>query len=246
MLKNQDQRILELLAELDEGRSLPKSDLDKAFDDFPWLKKFVPETRWDKVVVYRYENDPATKIVEDPLFLESINWLLRLRSVGAVHYPSGYPTDIDAYTYEFYEGEQKYTINVVDRGVIEAGRAQQYFEVDNDIHQLGAAFMPKRWFVQHDGLISKMAASGAVRRGDQYIQLSSFRVQSRIAPLVDGTRLQEKPAQVGDRVERYTFYYYGTELIMDVYKDHVCLSGEGTEEWYAYEKAEYAFNVEAG
>lgn len=37
--------------------------------------------------------------ITDPIFLESINGLIMIRSVGAVDYPSGYQTDIDAYTY---------------------------------------------------------------------------------------------------------------------------------------------------
>jgi hypothetical protein len=163
-----------------------------------------------------------------------------------VDYPSGYQSDIDSYTYEFYEGEQKYTIKVVDRGVIEAGRNELYFEVDEDIHQLGAAFMPRRPFIKHDGLIAKMAASGAVKRGEEYVQLSAFRVQSRIVSLINGTLLKNKPEEIGEITEKYTFYYYGLELVMNVYKDHVFISGDGSEEWYSYKDADVTFNVEAG
>jgi hypothetical protein len=243
-LTENKQQIEQLTKDLEE-KSLPRSNLDDVTQEYPWLNKLNPNTKWDKVVIHRYDNDPAMTIV-DPLFLESINVLLNLRSVGTVNYPSGYQSDIDTYTYELYEGEQIYTIKVVDRGVIEAGRNELYFEVDEDISQLGAAFMPKRSFIKHDGLIAKMAASGAVKRGEEYVQLSAFRVQSRISPLIEGKFLKNKPVDIGKITEKYTFYYYGIELVMDVYKDHVYLSGDGSEEWYLFKDADVLLNGEPG
>jgi hypothetical protein len=172
--------------------------------------------------------------------------LLHIRSAGTVSYPSGYQSDIDTYTYDLYEGDQIYTIKVVDRGVIEAGHDQLYFEVDEDISQLGAAFMPKKPYIQHDGLIAKMAASGAVKRGEQYVELDAFRVQSRVSPLTEGKLLKSKPEGIGTMTEKYTFYYYGVELIMEVYRDHVYVSGDGSEQWYGFEDAYINLNGEPG
>jgi hypothetical protein len=244
-LTEKEQEIEKLKVEVTEKEPV-QTELEKTLHEYPWLRKLNPNTKWDKVVIYRYEGDPAMATVEDPLFLESIGWLLHPKSVGVHSYPSGYQTDIAPYIYEFYEGKQKYTIHVVDRGVIEAGRNELYLEVEKDIHQLGNAFMPKRPFIKHDGLIAKMAASGAVKRGEQYVSLSSFRVQSRIASLMDGTPLKNKPDPLGEKVERFTFYYYGLELVMDIYKDHVFLTGDGAEQWYYYKDAEDALTVEAG
>lgn len=249
LIAEKNQKIDELTVQLTEqleGKEHSQTELEKAIQEYPWLLKLNPNTKWDKIIIYRYEGDPSTRTVVDPLFLEGINWLFDFRSVGAVSYPSGYQSDIDAYTYEFYEGEQKYAIKVIDRGVIEAGRDRLYFEVDEDIHLLGAAFMPKQSFISHDGLIAKMAASGAVRRGEGYVQLSGFRVQSRIAPLVEGIILSGKPENIGELIEKFTFYYYGLELVMSVYKDHVFLSGDGSEEWYSFKDADIAFTLEPG
>lgn len=245
MITEKNQEIDRLTEEL-RRKECFQTELDKAIHEYPWLMKLNSKTEWDKIIIYRYGDDSSKKVVNDPLFLESINELCNLRSVGTVSYPSGYQSDIETYTYEFYEGEQKYTIKVVDRGVIEAGRNELYFEVDEDIHQLGAAFMVRRSFINHDGLIAKMAASGAVKRGENDVQLSAFRVQSRIAPLTEGEFLKVKPENVGEVIERFTFYYYGLELVMNVYKDYVCLSGDGSEEWYSFENADIAFTMEAG
>jgi hypothetical protein len=243
-LAENKQQIEQLTKDLD-GKSLPRTKLDEIRQEYPWLNKLNPNTKWDKVVIRRDDNDP-TKTIVDPLFLQSINGLLNLRSAETVDYPSGYQSDIDTYTYELYEGDQVYTIKVVDRGVIEAGRSELYFEVDEDVSQLGAAFMPKRPFIKHDGLIAKMAASGAVKRGDQYVQLSAFRVQLRISPLIEGKLMKNKPEDIGKITEKYTFYYYGIELVMEVYKDHVYLSGDSSEEWYFLKDADVFLNGEAG
>jgi hypothetical protein len=225
----------------------PPTKLEEAIQEFPWLNKFAPmsNTQWDKVVIHRYDNEPTVTIV-DPLFLESIMGLLHLRSAGTVSFPSGYQSDIDTYTYDLYEDDQIYSIKVVDRGVIEAGRNELYFEVDEDISQLGAAFMPKRPYIQHDGLIAKMAASGAVKRGEQYVQLDAFRIQSRVSSLTDGKLLKSKPEGTGAITEKYTFYYYGVELVMEVYMDHVYVSGDGSEQWYDFKDAHIVLNGEPG
>jgi hypothetical protein len=240
------QQIEQLTRNLEE-KTVPTTKLEEAIQEFPWLNKLAPinNTRWDKVVIHRYDNEPTVTIV-DPIFLESIMGHLSLRSVGTVSYPSGYQSDIDTYTYDLYEGEQMYTIKIVDRGVIEAGRAELYFEVDEDISQLGAAFMPNQPYIQHDGLIAKMAASGAVKRGEQYVQLDAFRVQSRVAPLTEGKLLNSIPKGIGAITEKYTFYYYGIELIMEVYKDHVFVSGDGSEQWYYLKDAHIILNGEPG
>lgn len=246
IIVEKDKRIEELTEAVIEQETI-QLQTEKVRQEYPWLNKLNKNTKWDKIVIYRYENDPAMITVEDPLFLESINELLfNMRLETERSYPSGYQTDIDTYTYEFIEGDQKYAINIVDRGIIEAGHSQLYFKVDKDIHQLGSAFMPKRTFIQHDGLIAKMAASGAVKRGEQYVQLSSFRVQSRIAPLIEAERLENQPKQIGEKIECYVFYYFGEELVMDVYKDYLKLASTESEEWYYYKDAEYVFTLETG
>jgi len=247
-LAESNQKIDKLQSGLNTNHDSPLLELEKVKEEFPWLKKLDPNshTKWDKVVIsFDYPESPK-KTIEDPIFLNSLSGLLYLRSVNAVDYPSGYQSDIDTYVYELYENGEKYSIKVVDRGVIEAGRDQLYFEVDLNIHQLGAAFMPKPWFIKHDGLIAKIAASGALKRGDQFVQLSPFRMQLRIGPLIEATLLKDKPAQIGDRIERYIFYYYGTELVMEIYKEHVHLTGDGAEEWYYHQDAYFAFTIEPG
>lgn len=224
------------------------SELDKAIEEFPWLKKFDvnANTKWDKIVIYRTNDETTTKTIKDPLFIDSLSSMLTLNDISKVSYSNGYQSDIDTYTYELYEGAQKYLIKVVDRGVIEAGRDQLYFEVDQYIHQLGDALLPNHSVISYSNLISKMAASGAVKRGDKYVFLSAFRVQLRIEALANGTLLKQKPEEIGNLSEHYTFYYYGDELYMDVYSNLVHLTGDGSDEWYSLENAAIIINNEPG
>lgn len=100
--------------------------------------------------------------------------------------------------------------------------------------------------MKHDGLVAKMEASGAIKRGDMYVALAKNRVLLRVWSLMseEAKLLEGKPFQPGDRVERYTFYYHGDELYMDVYPEHVHLHGQGEELWYYYEGADVEFLVE--
>ncbi|MGO4373387.1 hypothetical protein AB4Z21_22010, partial [Paenibacillus sp. MCAF20] len=198
------------------------------------------------VVVSRIVGDAEAVTVTDPLFLASVGSLLHLRSLSDSDFPSGYQSDIGSYVYELYEQGQVYTVQVVNRGVIQAAANELLFEVDSNVHQLGAAFMPKPDFLKHDGLVAKMASSGAVKRGDSYVQFAPFRVQSRVAPLAEGELLKDEPAQVGDKLDQFTFYYYGELLLMEVYADYAHLSGDGSEEWISLQDAGTKLLVEAG
>lgn len=229
-------------ASISAGRSL----LDQTLQQNEWLQKLNADTKWDKVVVRRFVGDAEAKTIADPLFLANIGALLHLKSVGEVDFPSGYQSDIGTYVYELHEQGEVYSVQVVHRGVIQAAANELYFEVDDSVHQLGVAFMPKPDYLKHDGLVSKMASSGAVKRGESYVQFAPFRVQSRVAPLTEGELLIHAPDQAGERLETLSFYYYGQQLLMEVYADYVHLSGDGSEEWIGLQDAGTILLGEAG
>ncbi len=244
LLNGKMTEINRLSEQLRKAMEPPTTKLDLVLLEIPWLQKLGSNTKWDHITISRYEGDPAAKKVEDPLFLKNVNWLLHLRSVGTVSFSNGYHSDIDNYTYDLYQDGNKYSIKVIDRGVIEI--ENQYFEVDEEVHLLGAAFMPKPPYIKHDGLIAKMAASGAVNRDDQYVHVSGFRTQLRVSPLTDAKQLNNEPGNVGGLIERNIFYYYGQKLVMEVFKDHAKLSGDGELEWYYIKNAGTMLTVDPG
>ncbi len=243
--KSQIQALEELVKE-QKQQLQPLYQVNSVLKEYPWLQKLRENTEWTKMTISRYEGDPIETTIDDPLFLRNMNNLLYFRSVGAVGFPSGYQSDVGEYIYKFYDDDQYYQIHVVNRGVIEAGRSELFFEVDPSIHMIGKAFMPKPDYVQHQGLIAKMADSGAVKRSDQYVQFNAFRVQSKIASLTVAKKLESKPIELGEIMETYTFYYYGIPLVMDVYQNDVHLYGDGEDEWYHLEEAGFILTVEAG
>jgi hypothetical protein len=252
-LAEKDRMIGELQQQLDtkivlkpEPSGLSLSVLDQTIQQYEWLQKLQADTKWDKVVVSTFVGDAEAVTITDPLFLASVGSLLHLRSLSDSDFPSGYQSDIGSYVYELYEQGQEYTVQVVNRGVIQAAAKELLFEVDRNVHQLGVAFMPKPDFLKHDGLVAKMASSGAVKRGDSYVQFAPFRVQSRVAPLAEGVWLKDPPVQAGDRLDHFTFYYYGEQLLMEVYADYAHLSGDGSEEWISLQDAGTKLLVEAG
>lgn len=230
-------------------RNNPEAALKALIEKHAWLEKLRrPGYSWDKMTVARYEGDPEEKAIEDPLFVRSAGDLFFIRSLYTDGYPNGYQSDVGSFYIKLYEGDRFYAVTVVGRGVMEAGGHEAYFRIAPDAHMIGNALLPKPSYIRHDGLMAKMANSGAVKRGAEYVMISAFRVQSRVYFLGSdaSTRLAGEPVSVGERVERFTFYYYGKELWMDVYADHVRLSGEGEEEWYHVPEAGVQLTSEPG
>lgn len=245
---DQINELTKIKAEIMVGRNF---DIESQFytdllNEHPWLEKFKERTIWDSMVISRYEGDPEAQVIDDPLIIESVdNPYYCIQHVTTESYPNGYPMN---YVFDFYEGEEKYSLVLVDQYAILAGQYQLMLWPDCDIYRVVEAFMPALPFVKHDGLIAKMAASGAVRRGDVYVQFAGYRVRSKVWPLVseEVQLLEEEPEQTGERIERFTFYYHGDELYMDVYPQHVHLLGQGEESWYFHERADEVFLFEPG
>jgi|HigsolmetaGSP11D_1036233.scaffolds.fasta_scaffold01080_10 Uncharacterized protein conserved in bacteria len=225
-----------------EGRSF----MSLLLSEYPWLEKFRERTIWDRIVISRYEGDPEAAVIEDPLIIGHMaNPYYCVQHVTTEGYPNGYPMN---YVFDFYDGAEQNTLVLVDQYALLVEQHQLLLWPDCDLYQAVEAFMPALPFAKDDGLVAKLGASGAVRRGDAYVQFADHRVHLRVWPLVseEVELLAGKPEQIGDRIERLTFYYHGEELYMDVYRQHVHLIGSGEEWWYYHEWAEEAFLLEPG
>jgi len=221
-------------AAMDAGR---QTGVELVINEQPWLRKFMDGTVWDKIVI------ADSVVISDSLFIEGINNLVCLQTTDTGRYPNGYRM---YYTFEFYEGDETYTFDLIDQHAIQVDRHQLYLWPQCNLYRVIEAFMPAEPFVKHDGLIAKMAASGAIKRGEQYVLFAPKWVQLRIWPLLDGELLDEKPEHTGDRIERFTFYYHGDELYMDIYPQYVHLLGPGEELWLFLDDAEYILAGEPG
>jgi hypothetical protein len=204
----------------------------------PWLAELA-QTTWDKIIIsHPYSAEQERVTVEDPLILEGMRQLFYVKGLSDMAFSNGYQSDIPPYTYEIVAGGQSHKINVVYREIIEAEATGQLFETARDIHLIGNAFMSKPWYVKPADLLTKMAHSGAVRRGDQYIMFDSFRVQHKLFPLHNEAKLlTTKPEDPGRSLETFLFYYYGEELYMNVYSEYVQLKDSDDEQWYALPEA---------
>lgn len=248
LLEKKNQEIIQLSEQVEKIKNeLPSEQLKKAIVDCPWLQRLQDHhTKWDKIVISRYDGDEEQITIEDPLFLEHIPRLLHLKRLSDIEFSNGYQSDIESYIYDLYQGDNKYRITVVDRGIIKAGCEGLYFEVSKDAHLLGQSFMPAPIYLKHHGLIAKISESGAVQRGEKYIQISGYRVKAFARTLaLNGEKFQSAP-KVGDKIETFTFYYFGDKIFMDVYLDHVLLKSDTEETWYFYENAGYLLTAEAG
>lgn len=206
--------------------------ISKVLAEQPWLRN-LNHGNWDFIRIYRYEGDPLVTRIEDPLLIRALN-LFYIHALEGISYPNGYQTDIEGYFYEFNKGSESYTVQIVDRGVMKVEGVDRYLLVSLDAHLLGKAVMPKPLYVQHAGLLAKMADSGAVVVGNQYAMFNSFRAKSIVSSILynEQAKITRKPSNAGEKIETLTFYYYGKKLSMDVYQEYTHLHGDGAEEWY--------------
>ncbi|WP_141706275.1 hypothetical protein [Desulfuribacillus alkaliarsenatis] len=221
----------------------PSTSMLDIIEQQQWLGE-LNNADWDTIRISRFDGDHEQVTIDDPILIKAAD-LFYLEVFDSASYPSGYQTDIVGYTYEFAKGNEIYKVRVVDRGVLKAGEPARYFRVDVNAHLIGNAFMPKPHYIQHNGLIAKMAASGAMKRGNQYAMYNAFRIQSA-AYIPKEKLLTNKPSDLGEKIESLTFYYYGQELHMDAYQDYVHLHGAGEEEWYSLPYEVLSFTLNAG
>jgi hypothetical protein len=92
-------------------------DLDLVLNQYPWMKKFMESTKWDKIVLSHYEGHPDPVVIEDPLFIESIANEVCIHTMANGSYASGYPMHV---RFEFYEGDENYTFE--DRSICHPDR----------------------------------------------------------------------------------------------------------------------------
>ncbi|MBC8061642.1 MAG: hypothetical protein H7Y18_13380 [Clostridiaceae bacterium] len=212
-------------------------------ENYRWAK----EEEWDKILVYKsgFSNDKIE--IKEKVFMKNIyfeNLMLQQSEP-----PNGPQSDVEYYTYEFIKGDKTYKVNVVGRDTIEYAGGN--FLTNKYIYNLGKSLLPRPKFIITDSVINKIYESGALHgeREFNYLVLNSFRIHGFANALQDGISkgdivdISKSPVNFGDMKEKFTFYYYGEKIHMEVYQNYLCIKDGNKTYWYKYESELLIFTI---
>ena len=208
----------------------------RAEEVYPWLRK----ENCDKIVITR----PGAGQVEitDPAVTKLMPvWLLVFEETD----PGSPPVpDVPGYTYTFFWGKERHTVEIAARGLAEIeGR---YFVCDIDAHNLGNAFLPAPRYMRTDYLEAKIAQSGMVvgEPGSGLIPcFDSGRILCFAEALCEAERLPSPPANPGEVEFTLTFYRFGEKILMHCYDKHIEVVEDGKSRWYRHDEAKLLYTI---
>lgn len=203
--------------------------------------KWINTSKWDKIIISKTNSSKERVEIKEKKFLEpkSNNFFWLFESLRKEKQPPGeFRSDEEHYTYEFIKGDKTYTVNVVDRGVVEIDH--DYYKASRYVHNLGKAFLPAPKFIQTHSVLNKIWESGVVIGQLQYQspEFSSFRIRGLVKFLQEKVEsgeavlLSNPPKNVGEIKEKLTFYYYGQKIFMEIYQSYICIKDDRKVNWY--------------
>lgn len=208
---------------------------------------FAKEDLWDKIFVYKSDL-PTEKIeINDKVFMKNIYFQnLMLQQTDLTNGPQ---SDVENYTYEFIKGDKTYKVNVVGRDIIEY--EGKYFRTDKYIYNLGKALLSQPKYIKTDSVLNKIYESGALHGEKEfnYLCLSSFRIHGFANALQDGLDnktvafVSTTPINIGEVKEKFTFYYYGQKIYMDVYHNYLSIKDGNKTYWYKIQSEQLIFSI---
>lgn len=240
-LKEQLNSSLQTIQELKDNNNIIKNVIDE--ENYRWAK----EEEWDKIFVYR-SDFPNEKIeIKEKVFMKNIyfeNLMIRQSEP-----PNPPMSDVGYYTYEFIKDNKTYKVDVVGRDTIVY--SGEYFLTNKYIYNLGKALLPPPKFIKTDSILNKIYESGALHGEKEfdYLTLDSFRIHGFANVLQDGidkgnvSVISATPTKVGEVKEKFTFYYYGKKIYMDVYHNYLCIKDGNHTYWYKIESEELILNI---
>lgn len=212
-------------------------------ENYRWAK----EEEWDKILVYK-SIFPNEKIeIKEKIFMR--NFYFQNRMLQQSEPPNGPQSDVEYYTYEFIKGDKTYKVNVVGRDTIEYDG--KYFITNTCIYNLGKSLLPQPKFIKTDSVLNKIYESGALHGEKEfnYLVLSSFRIHRFADYLQDGINKGDVVASstpsvnTGEVKEKFTFYYYGQKIYMDVYHNYLCIKDGNKTYWFKIESELLIFTI---
>lgn len=176
--------------------------------------------------------------ITDPVLLNSISNLFIIKKEAMLG--SGPQADIEPIQYVLTTPHGTVKVNIVQQGIVtfEDLYPGIYFEVDNNTYQLGKAFMNRPSYMTNESVIAKMVNSGLLKVGekDKFYVYMAGRIRSvALAFYNSNKRESEQPKNTLAALLNMTFYYYGEEIQLNLYKGKAQIKYNNKENWYNLE-----------
>ncbi len=200
------------------------------YEKYPLLN----EESWHKIIISDYSEEYQVTIT-DSIVIRDVAHLLVGGYYEEVEVGSPPVSDVPCYRYTFIKGDQEQTIEVASSRLVYIDG--KYYSKAS-VHLLGDAFYKPPKYIDPDRIyiLNKLADSGYLQGTEQYSFgfFSKGRNIGAIYPLAhDAKLLDKKPTDSYDLFDTLKFYYYGEEIIVNVFNEkYVQVIDNNMEYWY--------------
>lgn len=216
------------------GDANAKADADEPLAErFPELADFFHPHRYRQIGIGGPEN---VRTVDDPAILAAVDNLIVIRRQVSLGSPPR--ADIEPVRYVLTTDKGAVEANVVRRGIVSFDELYPgvFFEVDNNVSQLGQAFMNKPAYLEGESVWTKMLNSGLLRidDGGSYYVYDAGTIRDLAMAVFDAAAANEGEA-IADTAPadfQATFHYYGEEIQLTFYVGKAHIQDDADSRWY--------------
>lgn len=206
-------------------------------DKYAWFDKFDLSTKWDKIVIGEDINGADCVSVTDPQLIQSIGLMFHIRREVTKDYGNMILSDIRCFTYKLIGKDITIIFHVRGRGIIEFDELPgHYFQVDENIHQPGNAFLKKPGYLPEETLEGKMAESGLMMQEKEGLRpwFQAFRIKNTIYSFrsIDKKAIGKPAVLPAEYIERFTFYYFNEKCHMTLYNNMINIKNNKSDLYY--------------
>ena len=186
---------------------------------YPKLAYFLSPQNFTSIEI---KDAKGSKTITDPVILQNVSNIIVIEKEASLG--SGPQADIEPVQYILTtaNGTVKATIHQLGIVSFEDLYPGQYFQVENDAYQLGKAFMNRPSYLTQESTIAKMVNSGLlkVEDGNVYYVKTAGRIRTIAMAFFEADKRESiKPKDSSAAILKMTFYYYGEQIQMNLYKE---------------------------
>lgn len=224
-----------------------ENKIKELHDNYPTTKKINASTMWDKIVV---SNEVDSVIITDVDMLRGISSLFYLRRDVTMDYPNG-PRYLESFKYVFTSDKDEITIYVRDNNVIEIeGIPNRIFQSDNNIFQLGRAFLKEQQFYTRTEkntfekiLHSGMMIIGTQMKAQYFDKVAIIGSAYGLDFLNTGKDEISKPIKESEEIERWTYYYYGQQIEVRFFENYISVQDGNNKRYFSKDSEEIKLQI---
>jgi hypothetical protein len=209
------------------GYSVPNSD---SIEKLPFLKD-----KWDKVVI---ESGGEETEIDSPMILEQFKNSLHGSVFETNHpYPGGSRLGTPSFVFHIYSGDSIYSFQSLEDNFFKTIDDETFYKSWLDYKQIAKAFVKRPKYYPDTTMLSEYYHSGMMEGEKQYSTplLSSFRIHSVVSSFMSADKEEVSNPTINEEYrEKFTFYYFGKKLHMEIYNEYYHLyDREGSfDQWY--------------